>query len=149
MTSLPLSRSAMRRRSSSDRLRPWTSSRAPTRPGTLSTRPPDGISKLRVTLVLTNGSVGLKCYLHPGKCTLAMAERKLPSRTALANWSLNGEPFPDNATRAQKDAIIEAHIQELKSLRDAAPPPGRTRQSLLDEARDADAVVVGVVVPLA
>lgn len=90
----------------------------------------------RQMLRLTEGfktSVGTKCHIHPGKCTLAVAEWKLPSRTALAGWCLGARPFPVNATPAEKQAIIAEHMSELRVLRDRVVWPGRKRQDLLDE----------------
>lgn len=92
-----------------------------------------GRSMLRVTEKFKT-SVGVKCLQHLGKCTLAMAEWMLPSRMALAAWALNATPFPDHATRDEKDRIIQVHLPELRVMRDAAIAPGRTWQSLLDEA---------------
>lgn len=90
-----------------------------------------------------NRSVGVKCFVHPGKCTLAVASWKIPSRVALVAWALNAEPFPEGATTSEKDRIIRQHLDGLRDLRDAAQWPGRTRQSLIDEAK-ADAAAAGV-----
>lgn len=92
-----------------------------------------GRSMLRVTEKFKT-SVGVKCLQHLGKCTLAMAKWRLPSRMALAALALNATPFPDHATRDEKHRIIQVYLQELRVMRDAAVALGRTRQSLLDEA---------------
>lgn len=92
----------------------------------------------RLTDVWKN-SVAIKCYKHGAKCTLAVAEWKLPSLEALRGWVSSAEWPPSDATSAQKAAMAVQHVAALRELRDAAVWPGRTRQGLIDEAAALDA----------
>lgn len=85
------------------------------------------------------GSVAIKCYKHGSKCTLAVAEWRLPSLEALRGWASSAEWPPSGTTTAQKEAMAKEHIATLRGLRDDAVWPGRTRQHLIDEAFVLDA----------
>jgi hypothetical protein len=80
------------------------------------------------------GSVAIKCYQHPGKCTLAIAEWKLPSSGQLKAWILNADLLRPDASRVQKDSATQVHLDSLRLLRDGAALPGRTRQGLISDA---------------
>lgn len=84
------------------------------------------------------GSVAVKCYLHGSTCTLAMAEWKLPGLGDVRNWLASAEVPPAGADGAAKKRMATAHVADLRRLRDAAIWPGRTRQSLVDEAAALD-----------
>jgi hypothetical protein len=89
---------------------------------------------MRVTQVFNRTNVAIKCYTHSGKCTLAIPEWKLPPLASLRAWAARAQPVPAGASVAVKDAAIATHLGELKALRDQAVWPGRSRQSLVDEA---------------
>lgn len=94
-----------------------------------------GRSVMRVTPVF-KGSVGVRCYVHKGTCTLAIAEWKLPSVMELRKWVAQAEAPPDGLSTDQRKVLARAHVASLARLRDQAVFPGRTRQSLIDEARE-------------
>lgn len=91
----------------------------------------------RITGPFSDGSVGLRCSLHP-ECSLAMAEWKLPGLQELRSWFENAEVPLATATKGERRAMAKAHIAQLKVLREAAVWPGRTKQSLIDQAREID-----------
>lgn len=98
---------------------------------------PEGRVLARITAVF-NRSVAIKCYVHPGRCSVAVAEWKLPDLTSLRRWAGGAVPHQLGATPDQKQQEIRAHKAELEALIRGATRPGRTRQSLLDEAMRLD-----------
>lgn len=79
-----------------------------------------GRSIIRQTAAFTNASVGVKCYQHGAKCTLAMAAWKVPPPSALKAWALHCRPSVPGDSRATIDALCKEHLAELRRLRDAA-----------------------------
>lgn len=68
-------------------------------------------------------STVIKCYLHGGKCTLAMATWKVPPADELKEW-IASVPVPEPG--AAKDRIAELcseHMRRLRALRDKAVRP--------------------------
>ena len=84
----------------------------------------------RISNTFSN-SVKISCYLHE-KCKVTLPEWRLPSRRHLQLWAASvdtaAETSAAEATRAQR------HMGHLQELIAAAERPGRTRQSLIDEA---------------
>lgn len=80
-------------------------------------------------------SVGVNCRLHT-KCSLAIAEWKLPPLAELRQWI--AERMPADADRDAKKAAADRHRDALRALIAQAVRPGRTRQHLIDEAAALD-----------
>lgn len=78
-------------------------------------------------------SVSIKCYLHP-KCSVAMAEWKLPATADIARWILQAEQVLSTDSASQVEQKTEAHKQAMKAMVAQAVLPGRRRQELIDEA---------------
>ena len=85
----------------------------------------------RVTVF--GGNTAVKCYVHQ-HCSLAFAEWKLPKLQDLRCWAAEAERVDVRAEPAAKAVARDAHVAALRRLRDQAVWPGRTRQSLVDEA---------------
>lgn len=82
-------------------------------------------------------SVGVNCRLHT-KCSLAIAEWKLPPLAELRQWIATAERMPADADRDAKKAAADRHKDALRALIAQAVRPGRTRQHLIDEAAALD-----------
>lgn len=77
--------------------------------------------------------MSVRCYLHP-KCSVALAEWKLPAAADMRRWILDAvrvEPTDSADTKAEK---AKAHMASMRALASSATKPGRTRQALIDEA---------------
>jgi hypothetical protein len=86
----------------------------------------------RITPVF-NRSISMRCYQHT-KCSVAMAEWKLPDLDSLRVWVLDVAPIPEGTSAAQKVALRDAHVQAMKQLAGSTVFPGRTRAALIAEA---------------
>lgn len=78
-------------------------------------------------------SVSMKCYLH-AKCSVAMAEWKLPAAADIRRWIADAEPIAPTDTDSMKADKAAAHMAAMRKLASSATKPGRTRQGLIDEA---------------
>jgi hypothetical protein len=87
-------------------------------------------------------NVGIKCFQeHGGSCSIPLAEWKVPCRRDLFAWLAAAEPVDPRADGVVKKAAAGRHIAELKKLTATSTWPGRTRQSLVDEAAAAGGAV--------
>ena len=89
----------------------------------------------RITGVFNN-SVTVRCYRH-SKCSICVAEWKLPSRSDLLDWIQQADLA--GGTSVARSIAADNHKAALRILLGAASKPGRTRQSLIDEAHAAEA----------
>ena len=82
----------------------------------------DGRSVGRLTAAFGGSNRGIKCYVHPGRCTLAVVEAKVPSADNLKRWILRAERYVDGDTKDDKQAKLNRHMDDLRSLRDRTAP---------------------------
>lgn len=70
-----------------------------------------------------NKSIAVKCYLHGGKCTLAMATWKVPNADATKEWLMQTPEPEKGASNAIVEELRDQHLVALRRLRDAAMRP--------------------------
>lgn len=63
---------------------------------------------------------GVKCYLHGGKCTLAISASRVPSHEQLRTWLQEAVRPPASATKDELATMAKEHLRLLKELRDTA-----------------------------
>lgn len=74
---------------------------------------------LRVSGPFTNNSMGVKCFQYP-RCTLAMAQWKLPAVEKLKEWALSIRPATRDDSPQAAHALTAEHLALLRAMRDEA-----------------------------
>ena len=68
---------------------------------------------------LSGNSMAIQCYRgHGSRCSVAMADWKVPTDDELKTWILSTRAALPEETAASKEALRLAHIASLKELRD-------------------------------